>query len=108
MYWVTGILGFLLMAAPYFFQYSNNPTALWASLLFGGGVVAVAFIEGFAKGRGRWEYWVAALAGVAIILAPFVFGFGTVAAALWTSISIGILLTVIAGSQLFYDQKSFE
>lgn len=108
MYWVTGILGFVLMAAPYFFKYTNNATALWASLLFGAGVILVSFIEGFARGRGRWEYWVAALAGIAIILAPFVFGFGIVTAALWTSITVGILITVVAGSELYYGQTNFE
>ena len=48
MYWVTGLLGLVLMAAPYFFRYENNPTALWASLLFGAGVVLVSFFEGYA------------------------------------------------------------
>lgn len=106
MYWVTGTLGFVLMAAPYFFGYQLNPTALWASLLFGAGIILVSFFEGFARGRGRWEYWVAALAGIAIILAPFVFGFGAITAALWTSITVGILITVVAGSELYYGKTS--
>lgn len=104
MYWVTGLLGLVLMAAPYFFRYENNPTALWASLLFGAGVVLVSFFEGYARGRGRWEYWVASLVGIAIILSPFVFSFGIITAALWTSITVGILLTVVAGSELYYGQ----
>lgn len=105
MYWVTGLLGAALMGAPYFFRYADNPTALWASLLFGGGVVVVSFLEGYARGRGRWEYWVASLVGVAIILSPFIFSFGIITAALWTSITIGILLTVVAGSELYYGKS---
>ena len=105
MYWVTGLLGLVLMAAPYFFRYADNPTALWASLLFGTGVVVVSFLEGYARGRGRWEYWVASLVGVAIILSPFIFSFGIITAALWTSITVGILLTVVAGSELYYGNN---
>lgn len=105
MYWITGILGAVLMAAPYFFKYSNNPTALWASLMLGGAVLIVSFVEGFARGRGRWEYWLASLIGIAIILSPFVFSFGIITAALWTSITIGILLTVVAGSELYYGNS---
>jgi len=101
MYWITGVLGVFLMVAPYLFGYADNAAAYWTSLL-AGGIVAVASIwEGMETRKANWEYWVAAIVGIFAIVAPFIFGFGTHATAMWTSVIVGVLIAMFAGSKLW-------
>lgn len=103
MYWFTGILGFVLLVAPFVIGYNNNQAALWTSLAAGATVIVVSFLEGMAHGRDRWEYWAALVVGIAAILAPFVLQFSIITTAMWTTVAIGALLAILAGSKLIYD-----
>ncbi|HET9946612.1 MAG TPA: SPW repeat protein [Patescibacteria group bacterium] len=101
MYWLTGISGLLLMVAPYVFQYSDNQAALWTSVITGLVVVVASASEGLEKQKENWEYWVAALMGVFAIVSPFLFGFNSHATALWTTVTMGVVITFLAGSRLW-------
>ncbi len=101
MYWITGILGLLLILAPFVLGYSADPTALWSDVVLGAIVVLASAIKGFFPDGTRWEYWVAGLMGLLAIIAPFVLHFTVVATALWASIILGIVLAVLAGYKAF-------
>ncbi len=103
MYWITGILGFVLLIAPFAAGYSTHLAATWTSLIAGAIVIAASFLEGFAQGKDRREYWASLLVGVAIILSPFILQFTQASAAMWTVMGIGALLALLAGSKLVYD-----
>lgn len=104
MYWITGILGFALASAPFLLGYADNSVAMWTSVILGGATLFVSYLEGLAADKDRWEYAVAALVGLGIIAAPFVLGFGGLTVAMWTSVAIGVLLTIIAGTKLYYGR----
>jgi hypothetical protein len=101
MYWITGVLGALLIAAPYVLGYSNDPTALWSNIVLGAIVVIASAIKGLFPDRTRWEYWLAAIMGILAIAAPFVLHFTMLATALWASIVLGAIVTVLAGYEVF-------
>lgn len=101
MYWFTGLLGVVLAGAPFVFGYSSDFYAMATSLGVGGLLVALSAIEGIAEDKGRWEYWLAGVLGAGLVLAPFVLGFSTIAAAMWMSIIVGIVTVVLAGMKLF-------
>lgn len=101
MYWITGILGLALIAAPYFLGYTGDTVAYWTSMIIGVVVVGISAIEGFFKDRDLWEYWVAGILGLGAIVAPFILGFGSNANAMWTIVITGILLAFFAGSKLY-------
>lgn len=107
MFWITGILGFLLMVAPYVLGYADNSAAFWTSGILGLVTLGVSVLEWVRRGSERWEYWIAALAGITAVSAPFLFGFGEVTQALWTSIGIGVLLTIFAGTEIFSDEGTY-
>lgn len=108
MYWATGFLGFAFAVAPFLFGYGNNPIAMWTSLILGALVMLISVFEGASEDKDRWEYWVGAIIGLGAIAAPFVLGFGQVIEAMWTSVGIGLLLALIAGSKLYTGQKGFQ
>jgi bacteriorhodopsin len=101
MYWVTGILGLILAVAPWAFGYNDNMVALWTSLIVGAATIIVSIIEGAQADRQQWEYWAAGILGLVAIFAPFVFGFGNYANAMWSTVILGVLIAVFAGSRAF-------
>lgn len=101
MYWATGLLGLAIVIAPFIFGYAENATAMWTSLVLGGGVTLASFLEGIDDSKGTWEYWATGIAGVIAIIAPFVLGFGSIGTAMWTSVGIGLVLSIIAATKLY-------
>ncbi len=100
MYWLTGLLGLILFVAPFLFGYADNTGALWTSLIVGAFLMVDSVFEGVAEDKQRWEYVVAVVLGIVAVAAPFVLGFSTVTAALWTSIAVGIVAVIAAGGRL--------
>lgn len=108
MYWITGILGLAFALSPFLFGYSDNSIAMWTNVVLGGGVLLTSLFEGADDNKGKWEYVVTTLVGLGAVAAPFVLGFGSITTAMWTSVGIGLLLALIAGSKIYYDQKGFR
>ncbi len=96
MYWITGILGILLIIAPFVLGYSADMPALWSDVVLGLAVLIVSAIKGLIPDTTRWEYVIAGLGGLLAILAPFVLHFSVLATALWASIILGVVVLVLA------------
>lgn len=108
MYLVIGILGLLSIIAPYVLGYSQDNVALWTSLTIGAILIVSSVLEGLAADKDRWEYWVAGIAGVGAILAPFVLGFSGLASALWSLIIIGVVAVAASWSKLFPGRTEYR
>ena len=106
MYWVTGILGLLLIVAPFILSFSGSPVALWSSFILGAVVLVMSVIKGIAQDTSDWEYWVAGIVGLLAIVAPFILGFSALSIALWTSIVLGVVIAILAGYQIFSNPHS--
>lgn len=106
MYWITGILGIFLMLAPYLLGYTWHGTAFLTSLIVGAIITIASIWEGVESHKRTWEYWVATIVGISAIVAPFALGFGTLNAAMWTSVLCGILVAIFAGSKLWTTSTS--
>lgn len=105
MYWITGLVGLAMAVAPWVFSYTDNTNAMWASVIIGAAIVLVSGYKAIMRDENQyWEYWVAGLAGIVAIAAPFVLGFNTLTAALWTSIAAGALVIIIAGYEVIFVQ----
>ncbi|NTU85080.1 MAG: SPW repeat protein [Chloroflexales bacterium] len=101
MFWANMILGLALMAAPFALGYSTNPAALWGSLVVGAVIAIASGYKAYTKTAELWEDWVDIVAGVIAIVLPFLFGFNTLAVAMWTSIVLGIIVVAIAAYDLY-------
>ena len=105
MFWITGLLGLALGVAPWVFQYTDNTNAMWASVIIGAVILVVSLYKAIMRDSTQyWEYWIAGLAGLVAIAAPFVLGFTVLTEALWTSIAIGVIVAVISGYEVFFAQ----
>ena len=90
----------VLVMAPFMFGYSFHAPALWTSVLVGLATIAFSWIEGSQHDSERWEYWTVGILGIVAVLSPFVLGFTSLTAALWTSIVVGVLIALFAGTKL--------
>ncbi len=104
MYWLTGLLGIISVAAPYIFRFSDNRTALWTSFIVGVVLLISSIMEWLDGDKKSWEYWVAGVTGFVAIGAPFVLGFGTLAGAVWSLVVIGAVVVAISGLRLFWGR----
>lgn len=95
MFWITGLLGLVLAVSPFVLGYSDIPGALWTNIVLGAFIFAVSVIAVLYAGSRRWPGWVIGLAGVAAVIAPFIFGYSDVALPLWTTIALGAVLIIL-------------
>lgn len=102
MYWFTGLLGLAMAIAPFVQGYQANPVAMWTSIVLGVVVFAASVMEAMDVKHAQWEWWVAGVAGILAVLAPFVFGFTAVTVALWTLLLLGVIIVILAGYEVFF------
>ncbi len=104
MYWITGLLGLLLIVAPFALNYTGNTGALWADIILGALVFIVSAYKAIVHDKVNWEYWAAGILGILAIIAPFALGLGTTTAALWATLILGLVVVVLSGYQLLYHR----
>ncbi|MCL4487697.1 MAG: SPW repeat protein [Chloroflexi bacterium] len=100
MYWITGILGVLLIVAPFVLVFNGNLVATWTSVILGAAIVVVSAIKGLLHDATPWEYWVAGILGILAIVSPFVLRFSALPSALYTTIVLGLIVLLAAAYQL--------
>ncbi len=106
MYWLTGLLGILLIIAPFVLSFQSDPPALWSTVILGLAVLIVSAYKAVTHDHARWEYWAAAIIGILAIIAPFVLGFSTLATALWASVILGIIVLILSAYELWRMQAT--
>ena len=105
MYWLTGISGLALAIAPFLLGYSDHQMAMWSGVILGAVVLVASIFEAMDESRAKWEWWVAGVAGLIAVIAPFVLGFSTLVTALWATIILGIVVLAVAGYEVFFVQQ---
>ena len=104
MYFLTAILGFSLLIAPFLVGYAQNTLATLTSIVAGSIVVVMSGLEAVNHERQKWEYAVALILGLVTVVSPFVFGFSGHTQALWTLVFLGTLIAITAGSKIYTVQ----
>ena len=80
--WINLVCGVLLFISPWVLGFSGDKAAAWTGWI-GGVVIAVMGIAALAQ-FAEWEDWVALIAGVLMIISPWVLGFAAMYAAVTT------------------------
>jgi hypothetical protein len=105
MYWLTAILGLAMALAPFALGYRDNTFAMWTSVALGAIVLLASLYEGIDERKAKWEWWVAGIAGILAVVAPFVFGFTLTTIALWSMIVLGAVVFIVAGYEAFFVEQ---
>lgn len=99
--WLMLLFGAWLVASPFVFGHAmaGAGMVMWAPVLLG--VAVIVFAVAVLRKTQVWEEWVLFALGVALIAAPFLFGYASVTLAMWNSVIMGLLVGADAGWSLF-------
>jgi hypothetical protein len=104
--WVNFICGVLLFISPWALGFSGDIMAARTAWVGGVviGVMGLAALVQFAE----WEDWIAMVAGVLTIIAPWVFGFAAVHFALWACVILGFVVAIASVSEIWMVHHSAQ
>ena len=97
--WINLICGVLLFISPWALGFSGDMTAARTAWV-GGVVIAIMGLAALIQ-FAEWEDWVALVAGVLMIIAPFVVGFAAVGYAAWAFVVLGLIVAVASVSEIW-------
>ena len=104
--WIMLVCGVLLFLSPWAMSFSGDmwpARAAWA----GGIVIAVMAIAALVQ-FAEWEDWVALVAGVLMIAAPWVLGFAAMHAAMGAFVVLGLVVALASVSEIWMLHTSTE
>lgn len=90
---INFILGIWLIISPWILNYFTGQ-AKWDQFATGIAIAVLALIR-YAVPRASWASWLKGLAGIWMIIAPFVLNYSKTAA-FWNEIIVGIVVAVLA------------
>ena len=97
--WINLVCGVLLFISPWALGFSGDMVP--ARTAWVGGIVifvmAILALVQFAE----WEEWIALIAGVAMIVAPWVLGFAALHTAVWAFVVLGVIVALAAISEIW-------
>ena len=96
---VNVVLGLCLVFAPWALGFTSEMAATRNAWIVGAAIALIALGALFAFRE--WEEWVNLALGVWAILAPWLLGFATVAAALYAHVIIGLIVGLLAALDLW-------
>jgi hypothetical protein len=88
------VLGLWLAVSPWALSYAEATTPAWNAHIVGV-IIALASVAALAAFQ-KWEQWVNAALGAWLIVSPFILGFGSLTAALWNQLIVGVVVLVLA------------
>lgn len=97
--WINLICGVLLFISPWVLGFAGSMAAAWTGWI-GGVVIAVMGVAALAQ-FAEWEDWVALVAGILMIISPWVLGFAAMYAAVWGFVVLGAIVAVASISEIW-------
>ncbi len=90
---INFILGTWLIVSPYILGYTSS-AAKWDQTIFGI-VILILSATRYIAPRMEWASWLNSLAGLWMIIAPFLLNYST-SASYWNEVIVGVVVTIIA------------
>ena len=91
------ILGAILLASPWIFQFSGGPAS--TNALVSGVIIAVISIAALAA-FAVWEEWLNLIMGLWVLISPWVLGFPS-GTAMQVHIVIGVIVAILAALEIW-------
>jgi hypothetical protein len=101
--WIVALAGLWTLVSPFVLNFSDLTLAMWNAIIVG--ILLVVF-GGWAAlykdvNTNKILDWINIGLGLWLIASPFILGYSTLAAALWSSIISGLLVILFAGWAAF-------
>jgi len=97
--WINVVLAGCLFLAPWVLGFAEERYAAWNAWI--SAVVIAALAIGALSAFQEWEEWLNLVAGIWVVVAPWVLGFAAVVAAMWTHVILGLLIAAAAAWEIW-------
>lgn len=95
----NAIVGVCLALTPWVLGFTHETAAAWNAWIVGAAIAVIAI--GAVVSFYQWEEWANLLLGIWAIIAPWIVGFSAVAAATYAHVIAGIIVAVLAATELW-------
>ena len=97
--WLVALAGVWEVIAAFVLGYAASTTAFWDAIIIGVALIVLGAWAALSnqESTDRTLDWINVVAGLWLVIAPFILGYSVVAAALWNDIIVGIVVVVLAG-----------
>jgi hypothetical protein len=102
--WIILVCGVLLFVSPWAMGFAGDMAAARAAGV--GGIVIAAMAIAALVQFAEWEDWVALIAGVLMIVAPWVMGFAAMHYAAWAFVVLGLIVALASVSEIWMVHHS--
>ena len=89
----------VVVYSPWALGFAGEVMAAWTAWV-GGLVIAIMGFVPLVQ-FAEWEEWIALIAGVLMVIAPWVLGFAALTYAVWTCVVLGIVVAVASVSEIW-------
>ncbi|WP_341898451.1 SPW repeat protein [Ferrovibrio terrae] len=97
------LLGLAVLASPWLLAFSEVPAPTWNAVIVGS---AIVMLSAFAIARLEpWEEWLNIGLGLWLIVSSWVLDYGAAHQAIASHVSIGLLITLLAASELWEESQ---
>lgn len=98
--WLMSIIGLTFIFAPLCWGYLDHHAATIVSAGAGMVIFLASSYKALVLDAGKWEYWLAGIAGVVAVVAPFALNYSVEQVALQVSLLLGLITIFVAAYQL--------
>ncbi|AGK56551.1 SPW repeat protein [Hyphomicrobium denitrificans 1NES1] len=100
---INVIAGLGLLLSPWYLGYTGESYATWNAWVVGAVVALIAL--GALVAFSEYEEWVNLILGLWSIVAPWALGFSTVTGAMWAHVTGGVVIAVLAASNVWFNHN---
>jgi signal transduction histidine kinase len=106
--WANLVLGAWVFVSPWVLEYSGtaSTSAAWNAHVMGAAIVVFALIAAYMPKA--WEEMINTLAGVWLVVSPFVLGFASAMTIALHTVLVGILATAFAVWAMASDKRLYK
>lgn len=102
--WADMLLGLAVLASPWLLNFSDIAAPTWNAMIVGSVIVilsaiAIAHLE-------PWEEWLQIALGLWLIISSWVLDYGVAHKALACHVGLGLLITLLAASELWEESQT--
>jgi hypothetical protein len=97
--WLVALAGLWELIAAFTLGYSSSTAALWNAIIVGIALVVLGAWAAISNEQAtdRSLDWVNVVLGVWLIIAPFILGYRSIAAAMANDVIVGVIVAALAG-----------
>lgn len=97
--WANLVLAVFLFLSPWILGFSAEQYAAWNA--WASAVVIAALAIGALSVFQEWEEWLNVVAGLWVVVAPWILGFAAITSAMWAHVVLGLLVAAAAAWKIW-------